>query len=84
MQLTLYSKPGCHLCDDLKADLAELQSKVGFALIEYNIEENAEMFERFRYLIPVLDIENGPLLYAPINRVELMRVLNTTKAIPEK
>lgn len=65
------------ICDDLKADLAELQPEVGFTLVECNIEEDVELFERFRYLIPVLDIESGPLLYAPIDRDELTRVLGT-------
>ncbi|HAJ36153.1 MAG TPA: glutaredoxin [Chloroflexi bacterium] len=65
MQVTLYSKPGCLLCDELKIMLMELQAEVEFALIERNIEADAEDFARYRYLIPVLDIEGGALLYPP-------------------
>ena len=75
MRIVLYSKPECHLCDDVKADLQALQPEVGFALEERNIEEDAGDFERYRYLIPVLDIEDGPVLYAPIDRYELWRAL---------
>ena len=65
MRVTLYSRPGCHLCDDLKVALAALEGDVAFTLVERNIEDDPQDMERYRYLIPVLDIENGPLLYPP-------------------
>ena len=84
MRLTLYSKPECTLCDELKAHLAALQPQMGFDMIECNIEEDAELFERFRYLIPVLDIEGGSVLYPPHDwdRLvgELERVNNNNSA----
>ncbi len=75
MRVILYSKPECHLCDDVKADLRALQPEIGFAVEERNIEKDAKDFERYRYLIPVLDIEDGPVLYAPIDRSELRQAL---------
>jgi glutaredoxin len=65
MFVTLYSRPGCHLCEDLKVTLAALADDTPFVLEERNIEEDPAAFERYRYLIPVLDIENGSLLYPP-------------------
>lgn len=67
MQITLYTKPDCPLCDDLKADLASLHARFEFTLVERNIEEDAGDFQRYRYLIPVLDIEGGPVLYPPFS-----------------
>ena len=58
MILTLYSKPGCHLCEDLRILLEELQPEHGFAIEEINIEANAELFARYRFEIPVL-LKNG-------------------------
>ncbi len=75
MQVTLYSRPGCHLCEDLKADLALLQSVAPFTLVERNIEDDPEDKARYQYLIPVLDIENGPLLYPPHEWGTLVRYL---------
>ena len=75
MQVTLYSRPGCHLCDDLKADLAALQAVTPFTLVERNIDDDPADQERYRYLIPVLDIENGPLLYPPHDWATLVRSL---------
>ncbi|MEZ4731662.1 MAG: glutaredoxin family protein [Caldilineaceae bacterium] len=65
MQVTLYSKPECQLCEEVKADLLSIQVQMEFALFERNIEEDPELFARFRYLIPVVDIEDHPLLYPP-------------------
>ncbi len=65
MQITLYSKPTCHLCTEVKIDLLALQDEIDFVVVERNIEEDPADFERFRYLIPVLDIEGGEVLYPP-------------------
>jgi hypothetical protein len=65
LRVTLYTRPGCHLCDDLKRDLLEMQAALGFGLDERNIEEDAGDFARFRFLIPVLDIPGAPLLVPP-------------------
>lgn len=63
--LVLYTKPGCHLCDDIKAELAALELEIGFELEERNIEANPAAFAAFRYLIPVLETSDGSLLYPP-------------------
>ena len=73
MQVTLYTKPGCHLCEETKADLQVLQAEIGFILHECNIETEQTLLEQYRYLIPVVDIEQGPLFYAPIDIYELRR-----------
>ncbi|MBX3014499.1 MAG: glutaredoxin family protein [Caldilineaceae bacterium] len=65
MQVILYSKPDCPLCEDVKADLLSIQVQLDFTLFERNIEEDPELFARFRYLIPVVDIEHHALLYPP-------------------
>lgn len=77
MKLTLYSKPDCMLCDELKADLDNLQGQFSFTLVERNIEKSEADFERFRYLIPVLDIEGGPILYPPHSRQDMRLALAT-------
>lgn len=79
MHVTLFSKPDCGLCDALKADLTELQGEIEFILVERNIEEDAVAFERYRYLIPVLDIEGGPLLYPPHDWLRLYQALKAAR-----
>lgn len=75
MHVTLYSKPGCTLCDELKVDLLAMQQAFSFDLVEFNIEQDADTFERFRYVIPVLEIEGGALIYPPHTAHELYQAL---------
>jgi glutaredoxin len=58
MKVVIYSKPGCHLCDDVKAQLARLRETMHFELREVNILEDTESFEKYRDEIPVVFI-NG-------------------------
>ncbi len=77
MTVTLYSRPGCHLCDELKDDLADLERLVPFHLVERNIEDDPALLNRFRYLIPVLDVEGGSLLFPPHDRTTILSALRS-------
>ncbi|MCC6166460.1 MAG: glutaredoxin family protein [Caldilineaceae bacterium] len=74
MQLILYTKPGCHLCDLLKADLTGLQREIPFTVVERNIEADPADYERFRYLIPVLAV-GDTLFYPPHDLMHVRRAL---------
>jgi len=52
--LVLYSKPGCHLCEELRAELEDLRPELGYKIDEIDITQDAALFERYRYDIPVL------------------------------
>ena len=77
LRVILYMKANCPLCDELKADMAELQAEIALEITERNIEANEEDFCRFRYLIPVLDIEGGDLLYPPHHWDAVRNALNS-------
>ena len=53
MQLILYSKPGCHLCEGLQEKLAQV-TKYDFDLEIRDITTNNEWFNAYQYEIPVL------------------------------
>jgi hypothetical protein len=56
--VTLYSRPGCHLCEEAKAAIAPLLREFGAILREVNIDEDAILKERYGWDIPVIFI--GP------------------------
>jgi hypothetical protein len=60
IELTLIGKPGCHLCDDAEAVVAEVLSEFGnhVSLIKQNILDDDALFARYSEEIPVLLI-NG-------------------------
>ena len=61
MRVILYTKPECHLCHDVEAMLArlqdELQGQATFQVIPRNILEDSQLFQAYRYLIPVVVVE---------------------------
>jgi glutaredoxin len=55
-QVIVYSRPGCHLCDEAKdairkADCAE------FTLEEINIESSRDLLLKYQFDIPVITID---------------------------
>lgn len=65
--VTLYTRPGCHLCDDAKANIFAAGCSDQFQLVEVNIDEDAEARARYQYDIPVIFI-NGVKVFK--HRVE--------------
>jgi thiol-disulfide isomerase/thioredoxin len=73
--VTLYTRPGCHLCEDAADMLERLAARLPFTIVEINILEDRNLYERYRYSIPVVAIADGPTLAAPIREAELLRYL---------
>ncbi len=55
-EVTLYTRPGCHLCEEAKAAMAPLLGEFGASLREVNIEQDAVLEERYGWDIPVIFI----------------------------
>ena len=58
VQVVLYTKPGCHLCEEMKEVMSSSGCVELYTLEEVDIESDAELFARYRFEIPVLFI-NG-------------------------
>jgi glutaredoxin len=57
-EVTLYTRPGCHLCEEAKTAIKPLLQECGASLREVNIENDAVLEERYGWDIPVIFI--GP------------------------
>ena len=53
----VYSRPGCHLCDEAKAVMENSGLSDRFTLEEVNIESDAELLRKYKYDIPVITID---------------------------
>lgn len=73
--VTLYGKPGCHLCDDARELLAVIGRDVPLVVDEIDIRSDPALFRRYDIRIPVLTIDGGPEVEAPITPDKLRRVL---------
>ena len=55
-EVTFYTRPGCHLCEEARTAVAPLLREFGAALHEVNIENDAVLEERYGRDIPVIFI----------------------------
>jgi glutaredoxin len=76
MIVTLYARPGCHLCEDVRALLDELAPEGGFTLREINIENDGALFERYRFEIPVVLIDGSEIARGRIDERALIAALD--------
>ncbi len=58
VQIKVYSKEDCCLCDDVKNVLKKVQKDIPFETIEVDITKDPRLFEKYRDQIPVVFI-NG-------------------------
>lgn len=54
LEVTLYTRTGCHLCDEAKAQVAPLLSEFGARLREIDIDSDPELRERYNLDVPVI------------------------------
>jgi thiol-disulfide isomerase/thioredoxin len=56
IELTIYSRPGCHLCDDMKRTVERVVDKTGAAarIREINVESDPDLEARYGIEVPVL------------------------------
>ncbi len=53
-QVILYSKPGCHLCEDARRVLEQVQKQQPFHLEEVNIQDDPTLLAEYGEQIPVV------------------------------
>lgn len=53
----VYSRPGCHLCDEAKAVIMSAGCSDQFTFEEVNIESDDELLRKYKYDIPVIAID---------------------------
>ncbi len=56
-QVVLFTRPGCHLCEDAKAAIFSAQCADEYTLEEVNIDSSPELLEKYKYEIPVITID---------------------------
>jgi uncharacterized membrane protein len=78
IEVTLYGRKECHLCDVVKEDLESLQETIPHRVIEVDIDHDTSLLKKYAHIIPVVKV--GPYeLKAPIDRQELQITLGAAQ-----
>jgi len=56
-RVTLYGKPGCHLCDDARVIVDEVCQELGVEWTEVDITQNDRLFTEYGGQIPVTFVD---------------------------
>ena len=79
-KVTIYSRPGCHLCDDMKDLVRKVARTIPLTLEDIDIYGDDELEEKYGLEIPVLFVEGERVASARITEDALVRIL--TKRAP--
>lgn len=74
LHLELYSRPGCHLCDELRGLCERLQGEFSLQLTEVNIDADPTLQARYGEEIPVLFIDGRRAVKFRTTEAALRRV----------
>ncbi len=74
-ELILYGRPGCHLCEDMRAALEEFHDELDFRLREVDIDGFPDLAARYGRLIPVLSLDGREICHYHLDPVALRRAL---------
>jgi glutaredoxin len=71
----IYSRPGCHLCDEARAVVEPFRKDNALVLRIINVESSADLENRFGSDIPVVFINGEEAFRHRVDRTELERKL---------
>ena len=72
MRITIYSKPDCHLCDEMKAIVHRVLDRDGHTSIEeIDISNDPVLLDRYGLEIPVLMIDGTKVAKYRVSEAEL-------------
>jgi hypothetical protein len=78
LRLTLYTKPGCHLCDEMKAVIRRVVGNDSL-LDEVDISTDPALLARYGVEIPVLEIDGRKVAKYRITEEKLKRAVEGGK-----
>jgi glutaredoxin len=71
VEVTLYGRPGCHLCDDALAVLERVRADSPFELRTVNIEADDALFRAYLERIPVVSVDGAEVYDYHVDEVDL-------------
>ena len=73
--VTIYTRPGCHLCEQAKATISASGCEGEFSLVEVNIDQDPALRERYGYHIPLIFINGVKVFRHQVDAREFRRKL---------
>ena len=78
--LTLYGKPGCHLCDDARAAVERVTARRDVPLQQVDISRDPVLYKRYGERIPVLELNGETVFEFFVDEIVLEQRLDRVSA----
>ncbi|MET0840097.1 MAG: glutaredoxin family protein [Marmoricola sp.] len=75
-RVTLYSKPGCHLCEDARVVIERVCTDLGAAYEEVDITTSEELMGAYGEQIPVTFVDGRQHDFGRVDETRLRRALS--------
>ena len=79
-RVVLYSRPGCHLCDEARTILMRVRAEHEFAFEERNIESDDALLSAYLERIPVVTIDGEEAFELFVDATEFTHRLGYSEA----
>lgn len=76
-EVLLYTRAGCHLCDEVKATLARLAPRGGFIWKEVDVDSDPQLQHKFTDEVPVVFIDGRKAFKYRMSERDFLRALKT-------
>jgi thiol-disulfide isomerase/thioredoxin len=76
LTITIYSRPGCHLCDEMKTVVERLARRVPMTIEDIDISLDPALEQRYGAEIPVLLVNGRKAAKYRVSEEELLRIVN--------
>jgi glutaredoxin len=77
--LTLYGRPGCHLCEEARAAVAAVRAGRELEVAEVDVSLDPRLERRYGERIPVVAIDGREVLELRFDPSELARALDRVR-----
>ncbi len=74
-RVLLLGKPGCHLCDDARAIVADVCGQLGVEWAERSILDDPELARAYAEMIPVIFVDGAQHDFWRVDPVRLAKAL---------
>ena len=75
MRFVLYSRPGCGLCEEMRAELDRLPAAQGYALEVLDVDADSDARARYGHKIPVLLFAGELVCHGRLDTEEVLKAL---------
>jgi hypothetical protein len=78
--ITLYGRPGCHLCEEARAELQPIAAAAGATIDEVNIDLDDALLLRMLERIPVIEVAGEEVCELWVDPPAVARALTAASA----